>query len=172
MLLDQLIGLSYCTTVESFFRWHCPVVHLYKKVCFYYPTKTQLYRYCIFCLFNTTTRFSCPCCTWWWLIWVDEMCSSVSPPLWRCGPIRARASSFLRFLDHTQRRTTVGRTPPDEWSARRRDLYLTAQNTHIPTVGFEPTVSAGERPQTYVLDRAVTGAGLTDITAFKYMHNA
>ena len=29
---------------------------------------------------------------------------------------------FLMFLDHTQRRTTVGRTPLDEWSARRRDL--------------------------------------------------
>jgi len=28
------------------------------------------------------------------------------------------------FLDHTQRRTTVGRTPLDEWSARRRDFYL------------------------------------------------
>ena len=26
------------------------------------------------------------------------------------------------FLDHTQRRSTVGRTPLDEWSARRRDL--------------------------------------------------
>ena len=33
------------------------------------------------------------------------------------------------FLDHTQRRTTVGRTPLDELSARRRDLYLTTQNT-------------------------------------------
>ena len=31
---------------------------------------------------------------------------------------------FLMFLDHTQRRSTVGRTPLDEWSARRRDLYL------------------------------------------------
>jgi len=30
------------------------------------------------------------------------------PPQW------ARASSFTRFLDHTQRRTTVGRTPLDE----------------------------------------------------------
>jgi len=30
---------------------------------------------------------------------------------------------FLMFLDHT-RRSTVGRTPLDEWSARRRDLYL------------------------------------------------
>ena len=34
--------------------------------------------------------------------------------LWRCGPNRAMASSFLRLLDHTQRRTTVGRTPLDE----------------------------------------------------------
>jgi len=28
----------------------------------------------------------------------------------------------LMFLDHTQRRSTVGRTPLDEWPARRRDL--------------------------------------------------
>jgi len=31
-------------------------------------------------------------------------------------------------------------------------------NIHAP-VGFEPTISAGERPQTYVLDRAATGIG-------------
>ena len=29
----------------------------------------------------------------------------------------------------------------------------------MPTVGFEPTISAGERPQTYFLDRAATGTG-------------
>jgi len=34
------------------------------------------------------------------------------------------ASSFLRLLHHTQRHIIVGRTPLDEWSARRRDLYL------------------------------------------------
>ena len=56
------------------------------------------------------------------------------------------------FLDHTQRRTIIGRTPLDEWSARRRDLYLTTHDTHnrqifMPPVGFEPTISAGERPQ-------------------------
>ena len=34
------------------------------------------------------------------------------------------------FLDHTQRCSTVGRTPLDEWSARRRDLYLTTHDTH------------------------------------------
>jgi hypothetical protein len=28
------------------------------------------------------------------------------------------------------------------------------------SVGFEPTISEGERPQTYVLDRAAAGTGL------------
>jgi hypothetical protein len=55
------------------------------------------------------------------------------------------------FLDHTQRRITVGNTPLDEWSARRRDLYLTTHNDYkrhpCPPAGFEPTVSAGERPR-------------------------
>jgi len=86
-------------------------------------------------------------------------------PLWRCGPTRALTSSFLRFLDHTQRRITVGKTLLDGWSARRRDLYLTTHDIHnrqtsMPTVGFEPTIWAGERPQTYALDRADTGTGL------------
>ena len=29
----------------------------------------------------------------------------------------------------------------------------------MPRVGFEPTISAGERPKTYALDRAATGTG-------------
>ena len=29
----------------------------------------------------------------------------------------------------------------------------------MPPVGFEPTISAGERPQTYALDRAATWTG-------------
>ena len=75
------------------------------------------------------------------------------------------ASSFMRLLDHTKRRITVGRTPLDERSARRRDLYLTTHNTHnrqtfMPPAGFEPTISAGERPQTHALDRAATGTGI------------
>ena len=82
----------------------------------------------------------------------------------RDSPQWAMASSFTRFLDHTQRNTTVGRTPLDESSIRRRDLYQTTQNTHnrqtsIPPVGFEPTISVGEGPQTYALDRAATGTG-------------
>jgi hypothetical protein len=85
--------------------------------------------------------------------------------VWRNSPQWARASSFTRFLDHTQRHTTVGRTPLYEWSTRRRDLYLTTHNTHnrqtsMRPVGFEITISAGERPQTYALDGAATGTGI------------
>jgi hypothetical protein len=38
-------------------------------------------------------------------------------------------ASFLRFLVHTQGHTTVRRTPPDEGSARGRDLHLTTQRS-------------------------------------------
>jgi len=81
---------------------------------------------------------------------------------WSDSPQWAMASSLSRFLDHTQRRITVGRTPLDEWSACRRHLYLTTHNTHytqtlMPPAGFEPTISADERPQTNALHRAATG---------------
>ena len=91
---------------------------------------------------------------------------------WCDSPQWARTSSFTRFLDHIHRRTTLGRTPLDDWSAVRRDLYLTRHNTHkrqtyMTLVGSEPTITAGERPQTYSLDRAATGTGDCGIY-FKY----
>jgi len=63
--------------------------------------------------------------TWYMNISLQELfCFDIANFfLRRCGPTRAMAYSFLRFLDHTQRRTTVGTTPLDEWSARRRDWY-------------------------------------------------
>jgi hypothetical protein len=73
--------------------------------------------------------------------------------LWRCDPTRVMAFSFLRFLDHTQRRTTVGRTPLDERSARRIDLHLTTHDTHnrqisIPRWNLNPRSqqASGRRP--------------------------
>jgi len=40
-------------------------------------------------------------------------------------------------------------------------------NIHAP-VGFDPTISASERPQTYVLDCAATGIGATiDLRSWK-----
>ena len=49
-------------------------------------------------------------------------------------------------------------------SSSQRLLPDNTHNTHnrqtsMPPVGFEPTISAGERPQTYALDRAATGTG-------------
>ena len=41
----------------------------------------------------------------------------------------AVATSFLKFIDHTQRRTSVGKIPLDGLSARRRKLYLTTHFT-------------------------------------------
>jgi hypothetical protein len=56
--------------------------------------------------------------------------------LWLCSQARAMASSFTRFLDHTQRRATVGRTPLDERLALRKTIYPTTEtqqtNIHAP----------------------------------------
>ena len=46
----------------------------------------------------------------------------------------------------------------------------------MPPVGFEPTISAGERPKTYALDRVATGTGMKilwyeDVMAYQYDKN-
>jgi hypothetical protein len=83
---------------------------------------------------------------------------------WRNSPQWIRTSSFTRSLDHTQRRATVCRTSLEGWSARSRHIYLTTHNNHnrhisMPPVGFEPTISAGKRPQTCCLDRHYQSVG-------------
>jgi hypothetical protein len=43
----------------------------------------------------------------------------------------------------------------------------------MPLVGLEPKISAGERPKTYALDRAATGAGTTTLVNYsnvKWVH--
>jgi len=51
------------------------------------------------------------------------------PPPWPNSSHWPMTSSLLRFLYHTQRHATVGRTSMDECSARRRDPYLTTQHS-------------------------------------------
>ena len=70
---------------------------------------------------------------------------------WRNSPHWARTSPFTKFLDHI-RHTTVGRTPLDEWSVRRRDHYLTAHNT----TDKHPCPRWGSNPQS---QQAATGTG-------------
>jgi hypothetical protein len=73
---------------------------------------------------------------------------------------------FLMFLDHTQRRSTLGGTPLDEPSARRRDLYLTTHDTHNRQISLppEPTISAGERPVAAHLLRSWAPTGGVDMS--------
>jgi len=73
-------------------------------------------------------------------------------------------SPHSRGFTITLRHTTVSRTPVNERSARRRDLYLTTHNTQkrltsMPPPGFELAIPGNKRPQTHFLDRAATGIG-------------
>jgi hypothetical protein len=89
------------------------------------------------------------------------------------SPVTGLSSSFSSFLEQTQRRAAVGRTPLDEWSIRRTALYLTTYNTHnrqtsMHSVEFETRISARERPKTNALDRAATGTGVYLIRIHKF----
>ena len=77
------------------------------------------------------------------------------------------------FIHEVSRRTILGRTALDEWSSRHRDLYLTTHNTHnkrtsMPPVGSNPRPPAGERPQTFTLDRSAAGTGVGATWTRKY----
>jgi hypothetical protein len=54
--------------------------------------------------------------------------------------------------------TKLGRTPPDEGSAHRRDFWqhTDSHQTSMSPVGFESTIPASKRPQTHALDRPAT----------------
>jgi len=76
------------------------------------------------------------------------------------GPGRSQCPGFTITLRHA----TLGRTCLNEWSARRRDLYLTRHKTHnrqtsTTPAGIELSISASGRPQTHALGRAATGIG-------------
>ena len=87
--------------------------------------------------------------------WLDSPSGSMLP---RC-----------RGFEITLRHATVSRTPPDEWSACRKDFYLKTLNTHktqtsVPPAGFESAVPIRERPQIHTSDDAVTGIGFRAVT--------
>jgi len=138
--------------------WHVDTAHEEKRVSFTFRVKgTCFYPEKVGSRFSRNAANNLPNCTTSHTHWDPNLVHCLF--LARQPPV-----GLTRFLDHTQRRTTVSRTPLDEWSARRRDLYLTTHNTHnrqtsIPLVGFEPTIPAGERPKTNALDRATIGTG-------------
>jgi hypothetical protein len=75
-----------------------------------------------------------------------------------CGPRPTRI--FMVTLIHI----TLDRTPLDDWSSRRRDLYVATHNTHkgqtsMPPAGLEPASPASNRLQTHALGGAATDVG-------------
>jgi hypothetical protein len=100
-----------------------------------------------------------------WNFWYSV--SHVERIFFCCGAATQRGSwpppRSWGFLNHI-RPITVGRTPLDKWSARRRDLYLTTHNTRnrqtfTAPAGFESATPASQRPKTHILDGAATGIG-------------
>jgi hypothetical protein len=80
------------------------------------------------------------------------------------------ACPFGASLSHSDAPYSVGL---DEWSARRRDLYLTTHNTQkihtsMLLTWFEPAIPASDCPQTHALNDATTGIGKTEIKIRKY----
>jgi hypothetical protein len=113
------------------------------------------------CNYLLLTKHYAPCSSWL------ELSRSLTLSLLFFCPValsttRAMSSSFLKFLAHTQRSTTVGRFPLDEESAHRWDLCTITQHSHEreihDTCGIR--TKKGERPQTFALDRAASVTGL------------
>jgi hypothetical protein len=82
---------------------------------------------------------------------------------------------FPGFTITLFRHTTLGRTPLYEWSAHRRDFYLTTHNTHnrqtsMPSSGFEPAIPASEWPQTDALDRTATAIDVLSTWFFNFIN--
>jgi hypothetical protein len=58
----------------------------------------------------------------------------------------------VSVVPNNTQRHTLGRNPLDEISGRRKYLYLITHNNHkrqtsMPPTGFEPAITANERPQ-------------------------
>jgi hypothetical protein len=70
---------------------------------------------------------------------------------------------------------TLCRTPLEEGSARRRDLYLTTHNTSkrdtsMPPAGFVPAIPTSERQQNHALDHSTTRIGMRNTDSLNTDH--
>ena len=76
---------------------------------------------------------------------------------------RALAFSLKVFRSHTtthhSRQDSYGRVINPSQRPLPDNIQHSQQQTSMPSVRFEPTISAAKRPQTYALDRAATGTG-------------
>ena len=80
-------------------------------------------------------------------------------------PNHCRCKGLLLHLTTPNDLHTLGRTPLEEGSARRRELYVTIHNTQkrgtsMSPAGFERAIPASEQPKTYAWNFAATGIGV------------
>ena len=97
----------------------------------------------------------------------SHRCSFLSSFFSQYGLFYLLTAAVLMHLStlNNARTHTLGTIPLDEWSVRRRDLYLTTYKTHnrqtsMLPVGFEATIPANERLKTKALNCAFSGIGL------------
>jgi hypothetical protein len=79
-------------------------------------------------------------------------------------PLAGQDRLIIETLRLNSRQTTLGRTLLDEWSVRRRDLYVAKHNTpkrqpFTSQAGFEPAIQTSEGSQTNALDRSANEIG-------------
>jgi hypothetical protein len=105
-----------------------------------------------------------------WILRRNFVCISFFPsflvwPLLPSFKCRGLLLHFITFNDtHTHTHIALIRIPLDEWSARRRDLWLTTHNIHR---NIHPRHRRNSKPQsqqaraqTHAVDRAASGIGL------------
>ena len=118
---------------------------------------------------------------WFWLqLWLNGKTAmstkylfcfwpnSTTPP--PSGPRSPQSRGF--YITHNDAPQSVGLLlwTSDQLVAETstcQHTTLTTDKYPCPPVGFEPIISAGERPQTYALDRAATGTGEYKISEVK-----
>jgi hypothetical protein len=85
-------------------------------------------------------------------------------------PKTGQAASFLRFIDHTQLHThTHARAVGLFWTSDELIAEAATYTTRnkqmsripMPSAGFEAAIATIKLPQTYTLDRTITGIGIS-----------
>jgi len=110
-LLDSAVCVCVCVCVYIYIY-----THIYMCVCVYIYTHTFICVY-VYIYIHTHTHthtytYICVCvCIYIYTHTCNIVYSSI---FWRNSPQWVTVSSFTRFLNHTQRRITVSRTPLDE----------------------------------------------------------
>jgi hypothetical protein len=160
--------------IYSFTKLTWDYTRIYIYVCMYSFTKLEwgfiyLYVYIYIFFYKTCVGLYIYIYVFFYKTCMGLQFSSLSTP-----PTVGQSAVGQGFT-FTLGRTMLDGTPLDEWSARHRDFYLTTHHTHkrqtslLPT-GFEPAITARERPQTHALNARPLGTGHFTLNQFRNLN--